>query len=138
MKNWQYKFSNFEKAFQAFSRLIERYNSSNTEQNDEAVQMAVTQAFEFTFELCWKTLKEYLQEEEDFNFINSPNKTIRQALQAGIIKDSKQGTVWMEALKQRNNTVHTYNVEILESTLKFITEEFYIVLNNWYIEFKKK
>ena len=45
--------------------------------NDLPVQADLIQTYDFTFELAWKTLKEYL-EEEGFN-TPSPKKVIRQA-----------------------------------------------------------
>ncbi len=53
------------------------------------------------FELAWKTLKDHLQEQ---GFDAPPRQAIKQGLQAHIIK---QGHNWIEALEDRNLTVHT-------------------------------
>jgi len=56
------------------------------------------------FELAWKTLEDYLQE-QGFE-VTSPRQTIKQGFQAQIIKE---GHNWIKGLEDRNLTVHTYD-----------------------------
>ncbi len=61
------------------------------------------QRFEFTFELAWKTLKDYFKA-VDVNVIG-PRDSIEQAFADEIIMD---GETWMKMLDARNKTTHTY------------------------------
>jgi nucleotidyltransferase substrate binding protein (TIGR01987 family) len=126
---WKQRFDNFTKAYYKLVMVAEH----NDLRNDEIAKMALIQAFEFTFELAWKTLKDFM-EEEGFE-LNSPKSVIRQAFQSRYITN---GEVWMEALKKRNNTVHNYDSLIMDETVNFIVEEFYPVLRQWYSAFSER
>jgi nucleotidyltransferase substrate binding protein (TIGR01987 family) len=127
---WQQRFQNFEKAYIVFQRRIKAYNDDS---QNEANQMSLIQAFEVVVELSWKTLKDYLANEE--TEVNSPKQTIRQAFQFKIIDN---GEDWMEALTQRNLTAHTYNDETFNKVLNFIDKKFTIILNQLYTDLKKE
>jgi len=98
---WQQRFAHFQKAF----RLLEQ--TMTIEHPSDAERAGLIQFFEMSFELGWKVLKDYL-EAEGFR-VESPRDTIKQAFQAGLLDD---GHVWIEALKDRNLTVHTYEEKI--------------------------
>ena len=93
----------------------------------ELEQEGFVQRFEYTFELVWKTLRDYLL--ENGYKLDSPKSVIRQAYQSGYIAD---GEIWMEALEKRNSAVHTYNQEILKETIRFLTEKFQPALEQLY------
>lgn len=67
------------------------------------------QRFEFCFELSWKTLKIYL--EEDGILCNSPKSCLKEAYTAQIIFDEAG---WLELLEARNLTVHVYDQKMAE------------------------
>ena len=116
---WQQRFEHFQKAYSNFSEVA----IGGIEDLSDLEKEGFVQRFEYTFELAWKTLKDYLNE-NGFD-INSPKETIRQAFQNETIV---AGEVWMEALKKRNLTSHTYNAEVLNNTVNFLVEAFYPVL----------
>ncbi len=118
---WKQRFENFKRAYQLMVKIIELGELNEIE------KMALIQAFEFTFELSWKTMKDYL-EEEGFS-MDSPKSVIRQAFQSGYITEAD---VWMEALIKRNNTVHNYNSLVMEETIHFIRDSYYPLLRNWH------
>ncbi|BBB90017.1 MAG TPA: nucleotidyltransferase substrate binding protein [Methylomusa anaerophila] len=126
---WKQRFENFTNAYQKLIMVVEYKNLKS----DEIAKMALIQAFEFTFELVWKTLKDYM-EEEGFE-VNSPKAVLRQAYQANYISN---GDVWMEALKKRNNTVHNYDASLMEETVNFIIDDFYPALKEWYLAFSER
>ena len=64
----------------------------------------IIQSFEFSFELAWKTLKDYL--ESQGILASFPREVLKLAFQHGILD---QGTIWLEMLEQRNLLAHTYN-----------------------------
>jgi nucleotidyltransferase substrate binding protein (TIGR01987 family) len=95
---WKQRFANFERAFK---RLEE---ASNRVTGDWLQVAGLIQTFEFTFELGWKTLKDFmLFRGEDVKF---PRDVIKIAFQKGLIAD---GHVWISMLEKRNELSHTYN-----------------------------
>jgi nucleotidyltransferase substrate binding protein (TIGR01987 family) len=104
---WQQRFQNFEKAFSRLQEAMTVENPSELERN------GLVQRFEFTLELCWNTLKDYLQD-EGFEFKPTPKETIRQAFKSGII-DNAQDLI--DGLDIRNDLSHDY------SGMKFLAAE---------------
>jgi nucleotidyltransferase substrate binding protein (TIGR01987 family) len=75
--------------------------------NFELEQQGLIQGFEFTHELVWNLLKDYLQYQGIEGIIGSRDAT-RLAFQSGLISD---GESWMAMIKARNQSSHTYNLE---------------------------
>lgn len=73
-------------------------------ENDRIVIDAAIQRFEFTFELFWKNLKKVL-ENEGYG-VKTPKESLQQAYQIGWIDDE---VIWLNMLRDRNLTSHTYN-----------------------------
>lgn len=81
----------------------------------------VIQNFEFTFELAWKAMQRYLKLRGVET--GSPNQVLRAAAKEGLILDLE---LWLNFLKSRNLTVHTYNEDVAEEvyeTSKLLPEE---------------
>ncbi len=123
---WIQRFQNFEKAFKLLGQSINIDNPSEVE------RAGLIQFFEMSFELAWKLLKDYL-EEEGF-IIKSPRAAIKQAFQSGIIEN---GHAWMDALKDRNLTVQTYEEKIAIEVDNKIRDSYYPVLAKLYDDFKQ-
>ena len=117
---WKQRFQNFKKAFFQLEKAV------NTPDLNELERQGLIKAFEFTYELAWTTLKDYLVEMGYSDLIGSKD-SIRQAFQSGLISD---GETWMDMIKSRNLTAHTYNQDTAES----IEED---VINQYYPLFKK-
>jgi len=104
---WQQRFDNYQKAFEQLEDaviLAHNRRLSNLE------RQGLIQAFEFTYELAWNTLKDYLVDQGIQNIVGSRD-TIREAFNRDLIED---GEAWMAMLIDRNKTSHTYNEEIAE------------------------
>jgi len=127
---WKQRFSNFEKAYAQFRKVIE---IGKNRPLGDIEKMALIQAFEFTFELTWKTMKDFL-EAEGF-LVNSPKGVLRQAFQSGYIRD---GAAWMEGLQRRNDTVHNYDERIMQQTVDFIQNTFAKLLEDWTQRFRQE
>ena len=128
---WKQRFQNFENAYNTFNRMIDRYKTSP---DDEAVKMALVQAFEFTFELSWNTMKDYL-ENEGFDEVKISKQTIRTAFQAELITDAEQ---WMDVVQKRNLASHAYNQVILNETVNYIINSFFPLARKLYEDLKKQ
>ena len=107
---WQQRLQSFRKAFK---RLSDAVQISQARKLSELEQQGLIQAFEFTHELAWNVLKDYLDYQGIQGVIGSRGAT-REAFKNGLISDC---TAWMEMIKSRNQTSHTYN----EATANEIT-----------------
>ncbi|WP_319580000.1 nucleotidyltransferase substrate binding protein [uncultured Methanospirillum sp.] len=78
-------------------------------------------AFEFTFELAWKVMKDYIMYQGDPDVMGSRD-AIRKAFSLGLIKD---GDTWISMIASRNLTSHTYDEKTMEETLALIAGEYH-------------
>jgi nucleotidyltransferase substrate binding protein (TIGR01987 family) len=124
---WQQRFQNFSRSFLLLEQSTELENPSVIE------RAGMVQFFEISFEQSWKVLKDFL-EEEGFD-VKSPRDAIKTAFQYGFIENA---TVWLEALKDRNLTRHTYNEETAIKVENNIKLRYYPLLKSLYIDFNKK
>lgn len=122
---WKQRFRNYEKAY----LLLER--NLNIAEPSEVERAGLIQFFEMAFELAWKLMKDYL-EEEGF-VVNSPKEAIKQAFQSDIIKD---GHSWTDALNDRNLTTHIYEEETAVIVTEKIKENCFPLLKNLYLYFQ--
>lgn len=109
MKKFQDKLEKLNLAYNSLKEMIEFGNTANIslEKFDEALRDSIIKKFEYTFELSWKTIKAYL-EEEGYEEMSSPRKVLKQAFESNIISDEE---VWSNMLEARNSTAHTYDEE---------------------------
>lgn len=102
MKNkdirWKQRYNNFKDALSFLNEAV------NKKQLSELEKAGVVQSFEFTFELAWKTMKDYLNE-KGVNVIY-PKDVIKGAFQGDLIT---HGDIWMDMLDSRNLMSHTYH-----------------------------
>lgn len=98
---WQQRFDNLQAAYAKLKHAA----AVNAEQPDnELIQIALIKAFEMTFELSWKTLKDYLK----YNGIDVklPREVLKQGFANDILSD---GQAWIDMLEDRNLMAHTYD-----------------------------
>ena len=108
----------FLKAFLALENGIVEYN---TNPDSEVMKAGIIKMYEFTWELSWKTLKEYL-EDENIDFLPSPRQTIKESFQLDLIDDDIS---WINILDDRNIMNHTYDqMRADEQVPKIINEYF--------------
>jgi nucleotidyltransferase substrate binding protein (TIGR01987 family) len=72
------------------------------------------QRFEYTFELAWKTLKDYLEHSGIVLPQITPKAVLKAAFAAKLIED---GQIWMDMLSHRNLRSHTYDCEKFEEAV---------------------
>jgi nucleotidyltransferase substrate binding protein (TIGR01987 family) len=117
---WQQRFTNFSKAFNQLERFI------RVENLNEMEEQGLIKAFEYTFELSWKTLQDFLKE-KGYIGILGPKPVIEQSFQDGYISD---GNAWMRMHKSRNLASHTYDEETAEEIIDNIHREYFFLLEN--------
>jgi len=124
---WKQRFQNYEKSFLLLKEIFKIQNRSKAE------KMGLIQAFEITFELSWKLMKDYLKE-GGYN-PKSPREVIKQSLQDNIITN---GHTWMEALEDRNQTSHIYDEKLADLIENNIYQKYTSILEKLYYYFKNK
>ena len=122
---WKQRFNNFENAFLFFEKAVDQPNYTLLEMG------GLVQSFEFTFELAWKTIKDYLESEG--MDIKSPKEAIKAGFSTEIIED---GHIWIEMLEKRNELSHTYNQHIANQAVEFIKYKYYPAVEQVYRYFK--
>jgi nucleotidyltransferase substrate binding protein (TIGR01987 family) len=101
-----------------FSRALKKLEEFLAEPaKTEREQAGIIQAFEFCFELGWKSLQKKAQSEG--LAIGSPRRALEYALQSGAIS-TKDEPQWVQMLEDRNLTVHAYDEEVAKAILRRI------------------
>lgn len=104
----------------AFANLSAAADLAATRPLSNLEQQGLIQAFEFTHELAWNVLKDYLEAQGFVGIIGSKNAT-REAFKNGLLAD---GEVWMNMIAARNRSSHTYNEKTAREISTAILAEF--------------
>lgn len=115
---WKQRFDNYLRAFATLRRAVDLARQRDL---SELEQQGLIQGFEFTHELAWNVLKDYLENAGISGIIGSKGAT-REAFKNGLIHD---GESWMEMIKSRNLSFHTYNQDTAEEVVTNILSRFY-------------
>lgn len=108
---WQQRFDNYRRALAQLSKFLQK-----TELNDLEEQ-GLIQAFEYTHELAWNTLRDLLLYQGSAASVLGSRDATREAFRLGLLAD---GEVWMEMIKSRNLTSHTYNEAVVKQIVSAI------------------
>jgi nucleotidyltransferase substrate binding protein (TIGR01987 family) len=114
---WKQRLQSFRKAFAQLSNAVE---IAETRELSELEKQGLIQAFEFTHELAWKTLKDFLESRGEAGIYGSKDAT-RKAFATGLIEG---GETWMEMIQSRNRSSHTYNEAIANSIAEAVTGDY--------------
>jgi len=112
---WQQRFSNYLKAFAQLEKFMVKPELSELE------DQGLIKAFEYTYELAWTTLKDFLEYRGQIELYGSRD-VFRSAFQLGLLND---GELWMDMLKSRNRTSHTYNEKTAQEICQAIKQDYY-------------
>ena len=112
---WEQRFKNYQKALRQLERFLKE-----TDLNDMEEQ-GLIQAFEYTYELAWNTIKDYLIYQGITDVIGSRD-AFRIAYNRGLILE---GSIWMSMIESRIKSSHTYNEEVAKEILKEIREKYF-------------
>jgi len=111
---WQQRLYNFNKVMQHLEKALAIKNP------DFVQEAGIIQLFEMSFELAWKLLKDFL-EEQGFQNVRSPRAALKKAFEVELIE---YGHEWMEILVDRNLTAHTYD-EAKANEMKMLIDKKY-------------
>jgi len=115
---WKQRFDNYRRALHQLTlavQLLEQRPLSDLE------QQGMIQGFEFTHELAWNVLKDYLEYEGILGLVGS-RSAVREAFKRGLVAD---GEAWMDMIEKRNLSSHTYNLEVAAQLVAAIRDSYY-------------
>ncbi len=121
---WKQRFYNYQKALVQLTKFIEKGKLSELE------EQGIIKAFEYTYELAWKVIKDYYEEQGEVA-IQGSRDALRLAFQRGLITD---GDNWMKMIKSRIASVHTYNLEVAQQ----INQDIHDIYFRLFVELKEK
>jgi len=123
---YKQRFENFETSFLLLQQALDITEPSIVE------KAGVIQFFEITFELSWKLMKDYLSY---IGYeVKSPREAIKTSFSIELIVD---GTAWLDALSDRNLTVHTYDEAQADEIHMRIENLYFKLLEELYYKFKE-
>lgn len=115
---WQQRFSNYKRALATLSDAVDL---GKLRPYSDLEKQGVIQAFEYTHELAWNCLKDYLQYQGVHPLMGSRDAT-RQAFSVGLISDGEQ---WMNMIVSRNRSSHTYNAVTADAIVESILTHYF-------------
>ena len=124
---WKQRFQNFDKAFVL---LRSAFDDKKIADFSQLEQEGIIQRFEYTYELAWKTMKDYLQDNGIVILSEiTARSVIKEAFSAKIIAD---GQVWINMMLHRNLLFHSYDFEKFREVLKAIDEHYLAALSSFH------
>ena len=102
---WIQRLSNFSRAL---SQLEAAVGLAKQRPLSALEQQGMVHSFGCTHELGWNVLRDYLKDQGAQQLYGSKD-TVREAFAVGLVRD---GETWMEMIRDRNLSSHTYNVEV--------------------------
>lgn len=115
---WIQRFNHY---LQALTQLREAVTLAQQRPLSKLEEQGLIQAFEFTHELAWNTLKDFLEHRGVQNLYGSRDAT-REAFKTGLIEN---GETWMDMVKSRNLTLHTYDEKTATEIVAAIRSAYY-------------
>ncbi len=116
---WKQRFQNFDRAFILLRSALEDHPLN---QLSDLEQEGVIQRFEYSYELAWKTMKDYLEDNGVVISPVTPRNVIKEAFAAGLIKE---GQIWVDMMLHRNLLSHTYDFSNFKKVLEAV-DNFYL------------
>jgi len=111
---WRQRFQNLKKAYQQLKAGVEQKSFTDLEKE------GIVQRFEYTFELVWKTLKDYLESQDVI--AEFPRDIFKAAFRYNLINN---GEIWMDMLEKRNLLSHTYNEKNAKIAFDSVTKKYF-------------
>lgn len=112
---WLQRFNNYRKALKRLVEASMTVNNCTDLATIDLLKEGLIQRFEFTQELAWKLMKDYLEYQGETN-ISGSRDAIRKSLAANIINDPE----WLQTIITRNKTSHTYDDDVTTGIYRII------------------
>jgi nucleotidyltransferase substrate binding protein (TIGR01987 family) len=115
---WQQRLANYSKALEQLGNAVA---TSHQRPLSDLEKQGLIQAFEFTHELAWNVMKDYFAYQGNTSITGSRDAA-REAFQIGLIED---GEGWMEMIRSRNLTSHTYQQKIADEIVGHVVSRYF-------------
>lgn len=133
---WMQRFDNFSKAYTLLCSALEGKEIDNF---DDLQKEGLIRKFKYTFELLWKTMKDFLQNEKVDIEIISPKNVIKAAASSNLLEQMNVvGETLLDMLEKRNLMSHTYDIEKFTETLVKLKAVYLPEINKIYDYFVEK
>jgi len=113
---WKQRFNSYKRALAQLTKFIDQ------DKLNELEEQGLIQAFEYTHELAWKLLRAFLKYQDPQETIYGSKDATRRAFNLDLIKD---GDTWMDMIKDRNRTSHTYNRDVARDIAGSIKQKYF-------------
>jgi len=127
---WIQRFNHFSKAFTQLKQAVEL---SEQRELSKLEEQGLIQAFEYTHEMAWTTLKDFLEERGARKMYGSKDAT-REAFKTGLLEN---GEAWMKMIESRNLTSHTYNEETATAIVSAIIHSYFAEFSDMHARMQK-
>lgn len=114
---WLQRLDNYKKAL---DNLLDAVDLAAERSLSKLEKQGLIQSFEFTYELCWSTLKDFYQLQGETS-IQGSRDAFRMAFSRGLIED---GDIFMEMIASRQLTSHTYNEQTADDIFQDIVNKY--------------
>lgn len=114
---WKQRFQNFDRAYVLLREALEHGAAVLSPLEKEGV----IQRFEYSFELAWKTVKDFLEADGLMSSPVTPRQVLKDAFEAKVIRD---GQVWIDMLDHRNLLSHTHDIAVFEKAVDAIVARY--------------
>ena len=114
---WKQRFANYTNALE---QLQEAVDLSRKRELSMLEKQGLIQAFEYTHELAWNVMKDFLEYQGNQN-VKGSRDAIREAFKVALIED---GETWMETIQTRNATSHGYDKAMAEEVVNTIINDY--------------
>lgn len=121
---WKQRFSNYTNALE---QLQEAVKLSSERELSMLEKQGLIQAFEYTHELAWNVMKDFLEYQGNQN-VKGSRDAIREAFKVALIDD---GETWMETIQTRNATSHGYDKEMAEEVVNTIINDYMTIFSTF-------
>lgn len=125
------RIENYKHAFAQLEDAVKRYLASP---QDTLYRDGLIQRFEFTVELAWKSLREYLEDQGVILAVSSPRAVLKEAYAVGVIDDAD---AWNAILTVRNLTSHVYDEATAAEIARQICEDFISSLRDLLLRYQQ-
>jgi len=112
---WKQRLDNYDRALRQLTKFVEKGELNELE------RQGLVKSFEYTYELAWNTIKDFFEDQGETDILGSRD-AFRLAFKRGLI-DS--GDIWMEMIKSRMLTSHTYNEAVAEAIGRSVVTVYY-------------
>ncbi len=124
---WKQRFQNFEKANLLLQSVVDLYHQKGLSERE---MQGLIQRFEFTHELAWNVIKDFFDYQGNTEISGSRDAT-REAFNKGLIED---GESWMEMIKSRNKSSHTYNENVAKELVGQIVNVYGKLFSDFHVK----